>query len=53
MIGILISIIGLVFASQPMSGLTSDKIEEQLCDTKSWLRQYFGTDIEVFTKILR
>lgn len=42
-----------VFASQPMSGLTSDKIEEQLCDTKSWLRQYFGADVEVFNAYIK
>ncbi len=41
-----------VFASQPMRGLTSDEINDQLQDTKAWLREYFGTSVEAFNEYI-
>lgn len=41
------------FVSQPMTGLTSTKIEEQLQETKRWLETYFGKSVDVLNAYIK
>lgn len=41
------------FVSQPMAGLTSTQIEEQLQETKRWLETYFGKSVDVLNAYIK